>query len=521
MKKTLLSIFVVLGGLITGCTSKPDQQKETSEKEVPPVQPLPVAVPEASDTLSPPEEKKKDRPVTLDFQLHTPLRDIPSGQPLPTDSLSMRAEYAYYPVAAREVQVFITSHASREYDSGETYSLVYYDEKKNRWEPQPTSPIINDVQWVFTPDYPEHRQTIHFFTEENRPGRYRIYKSFNRNTQTAYAEFELITKAQHRRLLDKIVQYHKKHPKTRIAENLNTSGFRENDTLYMDWKIYSEPLMKEFRQKVLDYSAIVVNDGKANATTYFDHPMHTDTLGIKMYTEQEVYPANTESVSVRLVNRSGRKIEMGAWYAVLRKEGSRWIELPGATVWLSLLYNVSSNKIFPFSASLYPSLNSIRPGVYRIVKALKTEGSPYDWYMAAEFRIGNETKPRDSKEMEPVSTPLAPLTENPNKDIAYQVVEEMPEFPGGMPELLAFIKKNLAHDKAGSRQCVYVQFIIDKEGNVTKPIILRGVNPTLDEEALRVVRLMPQWKPGRQDGKAENVKYTIPVIFEPSARKPG
>lgn len=138
----------------------------------------------------------------------------------------MHTEYDYYPVATSKVKVFIANRANQKYDSGERYSLVYYNEAVKQWEPQPTNPIINDVLWVFTPDYPTHRQTIQFYTDKNRPGRYRIYKSFNRNTRTAYAEFELISKAQHRKLLDKISRYREKHPKDRVIENLNSGDSR-------------------------------------------------------------------------------------------------------------------------------------------------------------------------------------------------------------------------------------------------------------------------------------------------------
>ena len=100
--------------------------------------------------------------------------------------------------------------------------------------------------------------------------------------------------------------------------------------------------------------------------------------------------------------------------------------------------------------------------------------------------------------------------------MVYQVVEEMPEFPGGMPALMEFIRKNLRHDKAETKVRVILQIVVDKEGNVTNPVVLRSVNSILDEEALRIVGLMPKWKPGRQAGKNRNVKFTFPVTFEPS-----
>ena len=94
----------------------------------------------------------------------------------------------------------------------------------------------------------------------------------------------------------------------------------------------------------------------------------------------------------------------------------------------------------------------------------------------------------------------------------------MPEFPGGMPALMEFIRKNLRHDKAEKKERVIIQIVVDKEGNATNPVVLRSTNPTLNEEALRIVSLMPKWKSGRQAGKNRNVKFVFPVAFEPSVR---
>ena len=96
----------------------------------------------------------------------------------------------------------------------------------------------------------------------------------------------------------------------------------------------------------------------------------------------------------------------------------------------------------------------------------------------------------------------------------------MPEFPGGMPALMKFIRKNLRHDKAEKKERVIIQIVVDKKGNVTNPVVLRSTNPALDEEALRIVSLMPKWKPGRQSGKPEKVRYAIPVTFERAAKVP-
>jgi TonB family protein len=210
---------------------------------------------------------------------------------------------------------------------------------------------------------------------------------------------------------------------------------------------------------------------------------------------------------------------MGSSYLVLRKEGEKWLSLPGATVWTLELHWVPSNKIYPFPISLYPSLNAITPGVYRVVKKIDIGNNCHNWYFTAEFRIGNGTEEQDILNKEPSSKPLSEVEEETDMDIAYEVVEEMPEYPGGMSALLDFIQNNLQHDKANSPKRVIVQFIIDERGNISKPIILRSINPELDKEALRIVSLMPQWKPGRQNGKAERVRYTLPIIFNPSIKE--
>lgn len=506
--------------MCVGCTGKRKAQSDVAlVKETPPAVQSPEVTDDTLAAEEPDTETSTDTPPQPVAMVLEPVaRDIPSGRPLSADSLYMHTEYDYYPVATSKVKVFITNRANQKYDSGERYSLVYYNEAVKQWEPQPTNPMINDVLWVFTPDYPPHRQTIQFYTDKNRPGRYRIYKSFNRNTRTAYAEFELISKAQHRKLLDKISRYGEKHPKDRVIENLNSWGFQDNDTLYMSWKVNSEALQKEFRHKVLNYAAIVVNDGKEDVATYFTQPMCTDTFGIKKYTEKAVYPLNTESVAVRIVNRSGRSISMGSPYQVLRKEGEKWLSLPGATVWTLEERFLPSNKIYPFSASLYPSLHVLTPSIYRVVKEMDIGDNYRDWYFAAEFRIGNEVEERDAADKEPSSKPLQEVVEEKDMDIAYDVVEEMPEFPGGMSALMDFIRKNLNYDKSLVPETVViprviVQFVIDEEGNIIHPVVLRGLNLELDEEALRVVRLMPKWKPGRQSGKPQKVRYAIPVYF--------
>ena len=99
----------------------------------------------------------------------------------------------------------------------------------------------------------------------------------------------------------------------------------------------------------------------------------------------------------------------------------------------------------------------------------------------------------------------------------FQVVEEMPEFPGGMGECMKWLGKNIKYptiaQENGVQGRVIVQFVVTKEGNIEEPVVANGVDPYLDAEALRVIKAMPKWKPGKQRGKEVNVKYTLPIHF--------
>ena len=101
---------------------------------------------------------------------------------------------------------------------------------------------------------------------------------------------------------------------------------------------------------------------------------------------------------------------------------------------------------------------------------------------------------------------------------ALQVCEQMPEFPGGMGECMKFLSKNIRYPEEAMKNDVQgrviIQFVVKKDGSISNPTVARSVDPLLDKEALRVINSMPKWKPGMHEGKAVNVKFTIPVAFK-------
>ena len=114
-------------------------------------------------------------------------------------------------------------------------------------------------------------------------------------------------------------------------------------------------------------------------------------------------------------------------------------------------------------------------------------------------------------------TPVEVEEEEVEEQQIFQVVEEMPEFPGGMGECMKFLAKNIKYptiaQENGVQGRVIVQFVVNRDGSIVDPVVMRGVDPHLDKEALRVIGMMPKWKPGKQRGKEVRVKYTVPVMF--------
>ena len=108
------------------------------------------------------------------------------------------------------------------------------------------------------------------------------------------------------------------------------------------------------------------------------------------------------------------------------------------------------------------------------------------------------------------------ITQETEEEI-FVVVEQMPEFPGGEIALRQWIAENVKYpvmaSENGVQGKVYVQFVVDKDGRISNARIARGVDPSLDKEALRVVNSLPRWNPGRQRGEPVRVSYTVPINF--------
>lgn len=117
-----------------------------------------------------------------------------------------------------------------------------------------------------------------------------------------------------------------------------------------------------------------------------------------------------------------------------------------------------------------------------------------------------------------ISAPVAAPVYEEEDNVVFQVVETMPSFPGGDAELFKYLGKNINYpviaQENGIQGRVICQFVVNKDGSIVDVVVVRSVDQSLDKEAIRVIKSMPNWSPGKQRGKSVRVKYTLPVNFK-------
>ena len=132
----------------------------------------------------------------------------------------------------------------------------------------------------------------------------------------------------------------------------------------------------------------------------------------------------------------------------------------------------------------------------------------------ADVKGNDEINGQDIADFREFVQPEAPVEE----EKPYQAVEQMPQFPGGETALLKFINDNIRYpipaQEAGIQGRVVVRFVVSKTGEIRDVTVLRSVESSLDKEAVRVIKMMPKWIPGKQNGNSVAVYFTVPVVFK-------
>ena len=165
-----------------------------------------------------------------------------------------------------------------------------------------------------------------------------------------------------------------------------------------------------------------------------------------------------------------------------------------------------------FTAPLIKKDDEVRPE-----DEMKSQDEIMNSKVAVGFAnvIGNDESGEVLKAKEALVTEPVKPKEEENK--VFDVVEQMPSFPGGMAALMAYLQKSIKYppvaEENGIQGRVVCTFVVERDGSVTDVKVAKSVDPSLDKEAVRVVSAMPKWIPGKQNGQSVRVKYTLPVTF--------
>lgn len=148
-----------------------------------------------------------------------------------------------------------------------------------------------------------------------------------------------------------------------------------------------------------------------------------------------------------------------------------------------------------------------------------TNGNNNDGHTSPSQASSRPNKTTQNGQKEPETVKSEPLNKPQpvNSTRVYDVVEQMPSFPGGISGLRTYLNQNIRYPAEAQENCVQgrviVRFVVEKDGHISDVTVLRSVDPSLDKEAVRVIRNMPRWSPGKQGGEPVRVRYNVPVSF--------
>ena len=205
-------------------------------------------------------------------------------------------------------------------------------------------------------------------------------------------------------------------------------------------------------------------------------------------------------------------------------ETDEWVirhDMDARSYQLSLIERVVGTRRFTMANSFNQSLLNKRITMMNKVRSHRWARLKYSFVLpVVALSVVAFAHPEDKTRHETIkiTTKKTASTTPVEEKLIFKVVEEMPEFPGGMKECMKFVNQNTKYPKEaqlnGIQGRVEVHFLVTHEGDIKAPTISNSVDPLLDAEALRVIRSMPKWKPGKQRGKPVNVVMKLPISFK-------
>lgn len=264
-----------------------------------------------------------------------------------------------------------------------------------------------------------------------------------------------------------------------------------------------------------------------------------------MKTEAVVYPEKWEDIVFEHRNKeygayfNRRSYSKHVLWAVLITIGLIGLAIAGPTIkeWLSSddleaddnnLKNMTVNldQPPPITPNQPPPPDvRIPPPVKTIIKFLPPKVTEKEVVEEEEMPTIEEIKQNETGSVEQEGTgevvfeePVQEIVAPNDDDVIFTVVEQQAQFPDGMEAMYKFIQKNMKYPAAPRRMgiegSVFVQFVVDKEGSISDIQVIKGIHADCDKEAVRVVKMMPPWKPGKQNGRAVKSRFVLPIKFK-------
>jgi len=272
-----------------------------------------------------------------------------------------------------------------------------------------------------------------------------------------------------------------------LANGISHSTLKNRINMMLHKKSNQTSLLKLFALVPIMALALAVNAEKVQDVVYTDALEVSDAIGIEQ--EQILPEATAEAVSQPEEMLADDQKVIIKVHVSAKEDGSPVV---GA---IAQVAGTKKGSVTDFSGNLTLEANI----------GSKVEVS----YIGYNTEILTVKKDAVLQEYQVV------LAKEPVEGKAYDVVDEMPEFPGGPSAMMEYLMKNIRYPKdafdAGIQGRVIIQYVVGKDGSISDAHVVKGIATSLDEEALRVVNSMPKWIPGKQNGEAVSVKYTIPV----------
>lgn len=329
------------------------------------------------------------------------------------------------------------------------------------------------------------------------------------------------SEAQLRKIIERIsLRYETLPQNSLLRKNMNMWGTTAHH-IHVQFIQNTPEARREFREKISDSPAIRFEgpeEPEVNETVGI-----TETHGISLHPEYSVYSTRLDTASFLLINRSNRELMCGEHYSITYEdEQGTWRTLPINTFAVDIGYLVPPGGHHRFVAHLYPDIHRNKPGRYRFFYDVMINETGRKLNMMTEFRLtDNEQEVKQAVQLYPpsidapktiaeitipptgdreISTEALPKdtgligihpvmlsseVDNVGPDSIYQVVEEMPEFPGGMSALMEYVKANIrypeASRKANIQGRVIVQFVVTKDGSIEQEHVVRSINSELED----------------------------------------